>query len=692
MSVITIQCRLIAKEDTLCQLWELMAEKNTPLINELLEQVGQHPDFDKWLKQGEVSEEAIETIKKSLITQERFAGQPGRFYTSAVTLVKEVYKSWFALQQQRQRKIEGKERWLKMLKSDTQLQQESQCSLDIIRNKANEILNSFVTKFTQQIKQASKIKKGKKKEKAEDSTLFNALFDLYDKTEDCLSKCAITYLLKNDCQVSEIDEEQVEYAQRRRRKEIEIERLREQLKSRKPKGRDLTGEKWLTTLEEATNQVPLDEFEAKSWQASLLKLTSNIPYPVDYETNTDLDWLIHSPDDEIKIKIILVWQVSFFNHLIESRLYSLIKYLYFQMGCLPRRDVNWLNLKNKPGRILVKFNGLKKNISNPEFYICCDSRQRHYFQRFCQDWQVWDDNNETYSSGLLFLRSARLLWQERKGTGAPWKVNRLILQCSIETRLWTEEETEPVRTEKIGQAEKTIRNMEQKGDLTQQQLSRLQGKRTERQRLNNPFPGRPSKPLYQGKSNIIVGVSFGLDKPAMVAVVDAANKKVLAYRSTKQLLGKNYNLLNRQRQQQQRLSHERHKAQKRNAPNSFGESELGQYVDRLLADAIIAIAKTYQADSIVIPKLRDMREQISSEIQSRAEKKCPGYKEAQHKYAKEYRMSVHRWSYGRLIESIKSQAAKAGISTKIGTQPIKASSQEKARDLAVFAYQERQVA
>jgi IS605 OrfB family transposase len=122
-------------------------------------------------------------------------------------------------------------------------------------------------------------------------------------------------------------------------------------------------------------------------------------------------------------------------------------------------------------------------------------------------------------------------------------------------------------------------------------------------------------------------------------------------------------------------------------------------VDRLLADAIVAMpsasfanAKTYQASSIIIPKLRDMREQISSEIQSRAEKKCPGYKEAQQKYAKEYRMSVHRWSYGRLIESIKSQAAKAGISTEIGTQPIRGSPQEKARDLAVFAYQERQAA
>jgi hypothetical protein len=127
-----------------------------------------------------------------------------------------------------------------------------------------------------------------------------------------------------------------------------------------------------------------------------------------------------------------------------------------------------------------------------------------------------------------------------------------------------------------------------------------------------------------------------------VAVVDVVKNEVLAYRRVKQLLGENYNLLNRQRQQQQRLSHERHKAQKRNASNDFGESELGQYVDKLLADAIIVIAKTYQACSIVIPKLRDMREQISSEIQSRAEKKCPGNKEVQKKIRK--RISYERSS------------------------------------------------
>ncbi|MEH2387295.1 MAG: type V CRISPR-associated protein Cas12k [Nostoc sp.] len=642
MSVITIQSPLFGDENSLRLFWELMSEKNTPLINELLEQLDKHPHFETWLQKCEVPKDTIEKICDSLEKQESFADQPGRFYTSAVTLVKEIYKSWFALQKRRQRQIEGKERLLKMLKSDMELQQESQCSLDIIRVKATEILTSFVAKFTQDKNKQSKIKKGNKTKKnkndSSNTTLFGGLFDIYDKTEDCLSRCALAYLLKNNCQVSEVDEDPDQYAKSRRKKEIELERLKNQIKSRKPKGRDLTGEKWLKTLSEVVNKIPLNEDEAKSWQATLLRGNSYMPYPVDYETNTDLTWLT-----------------------------------------------------NDKGRIFVKFNGVNKLMNEPKFEVYCDSRQLHYFQRFCQDWQIWHEDKETYSSGLFILRSARLLWQERKGKGKPWAVHRLILQCSIETRLWTQEETELVRSEKINQAEKTISKMEQKGSLKKNQVTRLKKELTTRRKLNNPFPGRPSKPLYQGKSNILVGVSLGLDKPATVAVVDAANNKVLTYRSVKQLLGDNYNLLNRQRHQQQRLSHERHKAQKQNAPNSSGESELGQYVDRLLADAIVAIAKTYSAGSIVLPKLGDMREIIQSEVQAKAEKKIPGYKEGQQNYAKDYRVRVHRWSYGRLIESIQTQAAKTGISIESGSQPIRDSKQEQAKELALFAYQERQV-
>ncbi len=121
----------------------------------------------------------------------------------------------------------------------------------------------------------------------------------------------------------------------------------------------------------------------------------------------------------------------------------------------------------------------------------------------------------------------------------------------------------------------------------------------------------------------------------------------------------------------------------------MGESELGQYVDRLLAKEIVAIAQTYSAGSIVLPKLDNMREQVQSEIQAKAEQKSDLI-EVQQKYAKEYRVSVHQWSYGRLITNIRSSAAKTGIVIEESKQPIRGSPQEKAKELAISAYHSRQ--
>ncbi len=86
----------------------------------------------------------------------------------------------------------------------------------------------------------------------------------------------------------------------------------------------------------------------------------------------------------------------------------------------------------------------------------------------------------------------------------------------------------------------------------------------------------------------------------------------------------------------------------------------------------------------------DMREQVNSEIKARAEQKCPECLEAQKKYAKQYRHSVHQWSYGRLISSIQSQASQAGIVIEEAKQPIRGSPQEKAKGLAIAAYCSRQ--
>ncbi|MTJ06698.1 type V CRISPR-associated protein Cas12k [Anabaena sp. UHCC 0204] len=633
MSQITVQCRLVASETTRQQLWQLMAEKNTPLINELLMQMGKHPELEKWRQKGEPPKGLVNKLCEPLKTDPRFMGQPGRFYTSATALVNYSYKSWLTLMKDYQSQLDGKLRWLEILNSDAELVEYSGVSLDTLRAKSAEILAQFALQKTNG-DTPSKGKKSKKRKKSQnidnESNLSEYLFDTYGDTENNITRCAISYLLKNGCKINDKEENPEKFAQRRRKVEIQIQRLTEKLAARIPKGRDLTDTIRLETLITATQTVPENETEAKFWQNILLRKSSQVPFPVAYETNEDLVWS-----------------------------------------------------KNEFGRICVKFSRLSEHT----FQIYCDSRQLHWFQRFLEDPQIKKDSNKQHSSALFTLRSGRIVWQKGEGNGEPWNVNHLMLHCCIDTRLWTREGTNLVKEEKAEKIAQSISNTKAKGELNHNQQVHLKRKNSSLAKIDKPFP-RPSKPLYKGQSHILVGVSLGLEYPATVAVVDGTTGKVLTYRNIKQLLGDNYKLLNRQRQQKHLLSHQRHIAQRIAAPNQFGDSELGEYIDRLLAKEIIAIAQTYKAGSIVLPKLGDMREQIQTEIQSKAEQKSD-LVEVQKKYAKQYRVSVHQWSYGRLIANIQSQAKKAGIAIEEGKQPIRASPQEKAKELAKNAYQSR---
>jgi transposase len=152
-----------------------------------------------------------------------------------------------------------------------------------------------------------------------------------------------------------------------------------------------------------------------------------------------------------------------------------------------------------------------------------------------------------------------------------------------------------------------------------------------------------------------------------------------------------YEYLKRRQEQQRLNSHQRHNAQKNGAPCNFGESKQGEYVDRLLAKAIVEVASQYRASSIVLPDLSNIREATESEVRTRAEQKFPGYKELQNSYAKDYRASIHRWSYNRLAQCIEVKAERAGIATEKVHQPHGDTPQEKARNLVLAAYQNRKV-
>ncbi len=147
-----------------------------------------------------------------------------------------------------QRKLEGQTRWLEMLKSDEELVQMSNCTLEVIRAKAVEILTPLASANESTQATKTKSKKSKKPQASNSNrSVSKTLFEAYDNTEDILTKSPLCYVLKNGGNISDKEEDPEKFAKRRRKTEIKIERLTEQIASRIPKGRDLMGDQWLDT-------------------------------------------------------------------------------------------------------------------------------------------------------------------------------------------------------------------------------------------------------------------------------------------------------------------------------------------------------------------------------------------------------------------------------------------------------------
>ena len=652
MSLITIHCRLIASEPVRRNLWHLMTESNTPLINDLLKRASQHPDFESWQRNGTIPDSVVRGLHESL--KEVYPDQPGRFYASAILLVTYIYESWLSLQQTHRRRLDGKQRWLSVVKSDAELLELSGSTLDALQHRAQDILSQLNTEpETQSAPNTNQPNPSRQQANSSNhASLIAHLFATYDATDDTLSRCAIAYLLKNGCKVLETEEDPEKFAQRVHRKQKEIEQLEQKMSARLPKGRDLMGEEFLETLDLATQQLSETVAQAREWQAKLLTRPASLPYPILYGSSTNIHW-----------------------------------------G------------KTAKGKIAVNFNGIDKYLkaADPEikewlkahkeypFRLACDQRQLHYFQRFLEDWQAYQANKDTYPAGLLTLSSALLAWREGEGKGDPWNVNHLALHCTFDTRLMTAEGTLQVQQEKLAKAtrNRTLATPDQK--LTDHQKKFQQRNTSTLNRLTN-LPPRPSQRPYQGNPEILVGLSIGLADPVTAAVVNGRTGEVLIYRTPHTLLGDRYRLLNRHRHQQQQNALQRHKNQQRGVKYQPSESELGQSVDRLLAKAVIQLAQTYQAGSIVIPSLTHLRELLASEIAARAEQKCPGSVEAQNQYAKKYRRTIHQWSYNRLIAAIRCKAQQLGITVESGFQPIQFNPQEQAKDVAISIYHSRVIA
>ncbi|MFZ1027470.1 MAG: hypothetical protein WAN66_14770 [Limnoraphis robusta] len=121
-------------------------------------------------------------------------------------------------------------------KQDVQLLTDSGKTLSQIQKKAIEIKNKTVKEIEEGSLSNSEHGKIFK------FRLMNKLFEKHKKSQSIFSKCAIVYLIKNNCSIPEPEEDPQEYQKYYRAKEIETERLIKQLQARLPKPRDLTND------------------------------------------------------------------------------------------------------------------------------------------------------------------------------------------------------------------------------------------------------------------------------------------------------------------------------------------------------------------------------------------------------------------------------------------------------------------
>lgn len=700
----TIRCCLCVNPETRRYFWETMVTY-TLLVNELLEQVPQHPKFPTWQQLGKISRFEVRDILKPLKEKPAYAELPKRFVTSAELMVTYVYKSWLALQKRRHRQLVGKLRWLQAIENDLQAMLTCDLTLETIQGRATQILQVAEQAIDAQKDQKAAISQKRSKKS---TPLLGYLLDAYEASNDELERRAICYLLRHGLKVSEEEETPDEIQLRIERKRIEVERLREQLQSQLPKGRDPTDERYLEKLGAviALPDIDLGLNDAADWldwkAQKQLPLYNQLPYPIVYGSADDLIWSIVSDP-----------------------------------GQTDQQPKKRKNPKSPRERIKVRFKGVADHI----FSIQCDRRQLSFFRQFASDYLTHKatTDEEKFGMGLFALRSASLIWKEdpqskvkRKKhklkagaqsadidpSDAPWKTHRLYLHCTFDTRLVTREGTEQVRLEKLTQAQKALEpskdfskdkateQVEEPNALTKTQASRLKSNKTTLQRLQRQPPERPSLTPHRGNPNVVLGVSLSRHEPATAVILDRAKAQILACQTTKALL--KIRNVKSSRQKQSVLKHQkeqsclinrwrslrRHNLDQRpeeqkqdNYREQDSESGLGEYIDRLIAARIVQMAQRWRAGTIVLPTLANIRESVESNIQAKAERRHPHNKELQALYAKQYRAEFHRWSYGRLLQYIKERAIQQGLTVRKGTQPRQGSEQQKALDVIQSAYQ-----
>lgn len=203
---------------------------------------------------------------------------------------------------------------------------------------------------------------------------------------------------------------------------------------------------------------------------------------------------------------------------------------------------------------------------------------------------------------------------------------------------------------------------------------------------NSPLFARPDRPLYEGVSNIFVGVLLDLDKHLVVTVVDAKRHKILAIRQTRSISKEGYKLLQKYFRQRRDHSKQRQIDQKAHRHVHSTESGLGQQVARLFAKGVVELAQKYKASTIVLPITKGWRDRLYSQLVARAKIKCKGVKKAMAQYTKAHGEKLHQWDYSRLSKAIVDCALTKGVQIIERETIYEEDAFQQAANLAIAAY------
>lgn len=734
MAIKTIRSLLCATEESREYLWHLFITY-TLLINQLLARLPKEAEFATWQTKGCVPRRAIVAACNEILkNEESLKGLPTRFYTSATLSVSYAFASIFAIQSKLRAKLEGKKRWLIVAEKDLEFAQTTDFSAEAIREVAAQILGQ--AEAERQANQGSSIMNilFRRWDEIDDPLKLRAIAHLL--RNDCKVNCEdedpeklALRLLKKRIQIERLQEQlnsQLPIGRdpigERMNKYIEEAILL-------PKDSD--------SIENSTKGFEAWEDALLERVANLSTQLETLPYPLLFASNDDLRWFWETEAESKSLQSTIPTIKALGSNTSpnpsskrirtrrrKKKLKKRICVSFKGKGLSQIRLRIYCDRRQLPiFRQLIEESEANKARKQEEQFSLALYPLRSATLLWVKDPKLSTEQNHdkpwnTHRLCLHIAVDSRLLTAE--GTEQVRQEKIELMNKFLKGLTETDEAQEMNDEEKEALLE-VQRNRRKVAKKNQTTLARLK---------NNSPPPRPSHIVYKGNSEIAVKVAFSREHIVGVAVSDG-HQPILDYRDVKSLLVDSrvelleqrshklrnqperlrkvklassqkaskskrtrykpkisprqlqlqpYRLLKRWRRLKRKNLSERQVEQKHGLyRQSQAESNLAQYINRLLARNIVDLCQKWSAGSIILPEFGDLRESIEGEIQAKAKRKYPDDDvERQKQYAKEFRMMFHRWNYKHLSECIRIRAAQVGITCVAGRQPRLGTLREKA--------------